>query len=43
MEENLYIVRKDHPLHNELVKVLQHPLVKANKQFFSPDFYDLIQ
>ena len=43
MEENLYIVRKDHPLHNELVKVLQHPKVKQYKDHFSPDFYDLIK
>ena len=43
MEENLYIVRKDHPLHSELLKVLQHPKVKEYKEHFSPVFYDLIK
>ena len=43
MQENLYIVRKDHPLHNDLLSVLQNKKVKINKDFFSPSIYDLIK
>lgn len=42
MQENLYVVRKDHPLHQDLLKVLQNKKVKENKDFFSPSLYDLI-
>lgn len=40
--ENLYVSRKDHPLHQKLVKVLQHPKVKRYKDNFSPVLYDEI-
>ena len=40
--ENLFVCNEDHPLHKELVKVLQHPLVKQYKQYFSPIMYDKI-
>ncbi len=43
MQENLYVVNKDHPLHSDLLKVLKDKRVKRNKDFFSPAIYDLIE
>ena len=43
LTDDLYIYRKEHPLYLDLIKVLQHPLVKKYKENFSPIFYDLIK
>lgn len=42
-KEDVYIARKDHPLHSKLVEVLKHPKVKEYKDNFSPEIYDLIE
>ena len=43
MQENLYVVNEEHPLHNDLLRVLKDKRVKENKNFFSPSIYDLIK
>ena len=37
-----FIHRKNHPLHNDLLKVLNNPIVKEYKKNFSPVLYDMI-
>ena len=43
IEENICITDIKHPKHNELRKVMQHPLVRKNKELFSPVLQHLIR
>ncbi len=43
IEENICITNTGHPKHNELLKVMQHPMVKRNKEIFSPGLQSLIR
>ncbi len=42
MEENLYVCNNDHPLHRELVKIMQNEKIKKYKENFSPILQKLI-
>ncbi len=41
--DNLYVVKSNHPLHKDLLRVLNNPLVIQYKNEFSPALYDLIE
>ena len=42
MEENLYVCNDNHPLHNELIKIMQNEKIKRYKENFSPILQKLI-
>ncbi len=42
-KENDFVHYKNHPLHNELLKVLEDPIIKKYKKNFSPVLYDMIR
>ncbi|MCD7780393.1 MAG: SPASM domain-containing protein [Candidatus Gastranaerophilales bacterium] len=41
-KEDLFILREDHPLHNELIKVLKYPKIRFYKHVFSPALCNLM-
>lgn len=43
IKENLKITNTNHPLHKELVKVMNTPIVKENRHFFTPILTSLIK
>ena len=43
IQKNICVTDNKHPEYEELVKVMQHPLVKANRRLFSPILANLIK
>lgn len=43
MEENIEITNETHPLHNELVEIMNLPIVKSYKHFFTPILSNLVK